>query len=290
MARWRLVGPAGVRVGWSSRLFAMTIGWAALVGLIGLVGVTMFQDHLLYYPERATLDEMQMLSGGLAPWPTAPEFRALLAEPEAPARATVIVFHGNAGHAGHRDYYAEALVPLGLRVLLAEYPAYGPRTGALGETSLVADAVRTISLARDSYPGPLLVIGESLGAGVAAAASARRRDAVAGVLLITPWDKLENVARHHYPLLPVRALLRDRYDSAANLASFGRPVFVAIAEHDRVIPAHFGQALGAALAPPKRLSIIAGADHNDWFLRVGDRWWRAAIDFLLAGEASGSPG
>ncbi|HNE38924.1 alpha/beta hydrolase [Accumulibacter sp.] len=268
----------------------MSIASAVLAGLIFLAGVAMFQDHLLYYPERASVEEMQVVSRGLAAWPTVSDFRGLLAEPDVPARATVIVFHGNAGHAGHRDYYAEALAPLGLRVLLAEYPAYGPRAGSLGETSLVADAERTISLARELYRGPLLIIGESLGAGVAAAVSARQRDAVAGVLLVTPWDKLENVARHHYPLLPVRSLLRDRYDSVTNLVSFGRPVFVAVAERDRIIPAHFGQALEAALAPPKRLSIIAGADHNDWLLRVDDHWWQAAIDFLLAGEAGRSPG
>lgn len=242
----------------------------------------MFQDHLLYYPDQAGIDEMT--ASGLAAWPSASDFRGLLAEPAVALRATAIVFHGNAGHAGHRNYYAGALAPLGLRVILAEYPAYGPRAGVLGEASLVADAEKTISLARESYGGPLLVIGESLGAGVAAAAGARQREAIAGLLLITPWDSLENVARHHYPILPVQWLLRDRYDSATNLAAFGRPVFVAIAERDRIIPPRFGQALHAALGQPKRLSIIAGADHNDWFLRVGDDWWRAAIDFLLASE------
>ena len=151
------------------RLCVMSIASAVLAGVIFLAGVAMFQDHLLYYPERASVEEMQVVSRGLAAWPTVSDFRGLLAEPDVPARATVIVFHGNAGHAGHRDYYAEALAPLGLRVLLAEYPAYGPRAGSLGETSLVADAERTISLARELYRGPLLIIGESLGAGVAAA-------------------------------------------------------------------------------------------------------------------------
>ena len=51
-------------------------------------------------------------------------------------RGTAIVFHGNAGHAGHRAYYARALTPLGLRVILAEYPGYGPRAGQPGEQAL----------------------------------------------------------------------------------------------------------------------------------------------------------
>ena len=243
----------------------------------------MFQDRLLYFPEPASVAEM--VSGGLSPWPSAPDFRGLLAEADRPARATAIIFHGNAGHAGHRQFYVGRLTRLGLRVILAEYPAYGPRAGELGEKSLVTDAEQTIALAHRMYGGPLLIIGESLGAGVAAAASARQRSAVAGLLLITPWDRLEHVAAHHYPWLPVQWLLRDRYDSVAHLASFGRPVLVAIAADDGIVPPQFGRALYAALGEPKRLAVINGAGHNDWFGRLDDTWWRQATDFLLSDQA-----
>lgn len=249
--------------------------------LIVCGGVSMFQDQLLYFPEPATLADM--LSGRQSAWPAGGDFRGLLSEADGPARATAIVFHGNAGHAGHRGFYAGVLNRLGLRVILAEYPAYGPRAGELGETSLVGDAEQTIALARRQYAGPLLIVGESLGAGVAAAAGARQRDAIAGLLLITPWDRLEQVASHHYPLLPVKWLLRDRYDSVSHLATFGRPVLIAIAGEDRIVPPRFGRALYDALPEPKRLALIPGAGHNDWFDRLDDAWWRQTIDFLLAG-------
>lgn len=252
---------------------------ALVAYLTVLTGITMFQDKLLYYPDRASMDEM--VSGGLAPWPSAADFRGLLAEPGGPARATAIIFHGNAGHAGHRQFYVSELKRLGMRVILAEYPAYGPRAGALGEKSLVGDAEQTIALARQQFDGPLLVIGESLGAGVAAAASVRQREAISGLMLITPWDRLERVASHHYPLLPVQLLLRDRYDSVDHLSAFGRPVLAAVAAEDSIIPAKFGRALFEALGEPKRLEMIKGADHNDWFDRLDAGWWSRALDFLL---------
>ena len=241
--------------------------------------IAMLQDRFLYFPERASVDDM--VSPGLRAWPGPDDFRGLVAEPRGPVRATVMVFHGNAGHAGHRDYYASALAPLGVRVILAEYPGYGPRTGALGERSFVADAEQSIMLARRQFDGPLLLIGESLGAGVAAAAAARQRDHVAGVLLITPWDKLAHLASHHYPWLPAGWVLRDRYDSVAKLAGFGRPVMVAVAERDTIVPARFGAALHASLGEPRRLAVIAGAGHNDWIGHVDAGWWRDALDFLL---------
>jgi pimeloyl-ACP methyl ester carboxylesterase len=241
----------------------------------------MLQDRLLYFPAKARVADM--VSPGLAAWPPEGEFRGLVAQPAGPARGTAIVFHGNAGHAGHRSYYAAALTRLGLRVILAEYPAYGPRAGVLGEKSFAEDARQSIALAHRIYGAPLLLVGESLGAAVVAAAVAQQggQNDVAALMLITPWDTLEHVAAYHYPWLPVRWLLGDRYDSTAHLASFGRPVLVAVAERDSIVPARFGTALYEALPGPKRLEVVRAAGHNDWLRYVDDAWWRSAVAFLL---------
>ena len=150
----------------------------------------------------------------------------------------------------------------------------------------MADAEQTVALAHRQYGGPLLLVGESLGAAVAAAAAAQTRELTAGLLLITPWDRLAHVGAHHYPWLPVQWMLRDDYDSRARLAGFDRPVLVAVAERDSIVPARFGRALHAGLAGPKRLVVIGAADHNDWTDRVDASWWRAAVAFALGAEAS----
>jgi uncharacterized protein len=252
-----------------------TLLWLVIACLIGLAAIFLLQDRLLYMPAQAGVEGMA--SSGLRAWPSAQDFRGLVAEPAGPVRGTVIVFHGNAGHAGHRVFYAAALTPLGWRVILAEYPGYGPRGGLLGEKSLAGDAEQTVALAHRQYGAPLLLMGESLGAAVAAAAAGRRPELVAGALLITPWDRHERVGSHHYPWLPVKWMLRDRYDSAAALAGFGAPVIVAVAEHDRIVPARFGIALYDSLKGPKHLMLIEGADHNDWPDRVDAGWWQEAI-------------
>lgn len=256
----------------------------ALYALLVMGGLALAQDSLLYFPEKTTPAQMQSQAhaAGLAPWPTATGYRGLLREPPAaagPVRATVVLFHGNAGHAAHRAWYAEQLAALGLRVILAEYPAYGAREGKLGEVSLVADARETVALARKQFAEPLIVAGESLGAGVAAAAQAGA-DATA-VLLITPWDTLQNVASHHYPWFPVSWLLRDRYDSGANLARFRGRVAVVVADDDAIVPARFGRALYEGLPQTKRLFPVAAAGHNDWMTRVDGKWWRDLLGFLL---------
>lgn len=244
----------------------------------------MFQDRLIYYPDNPPLASVlaDARSSGLAPWPGQDDYRGLLREPAVTARGTVVLFHGNAGHAGHRAWYADEFARRGLRLILAEYPAYGPRPGKLGETALAADASTTLALVRRQFPGPLLLAGESLGAGVAAAVA--QSAAADALLLITPWDDLRNVARHHYPWLPAGWLLRARYDNVANLAGYRGRVAVVVAARDSIVPPALGGALYDKLAEPKRLWIIPAADHNDWMEHVDAAWWQSVTGFVLDGR------
>ena len=246
-------------------------------------GVLMLQDDFIYFPEK--LPQAAILADarqhGVVPWPSEEKFRGVMREPSGSVRGTVVLFHGNAGHAGQRDWYVGQLGALGLRVILAEYPGYGSRAGKLGETALVADAAETLSIVRRQFPGPLILAGESLGAGVAAAVAGSA--GVDAMLLITPWDRLESVARHHYPWLPVGALLRDRYDSIESLSRYDGRIAVVIAEQDSIVPPELGRRLFESLPKPKRLWVVPAADHNDWMARVDAAWWQSIVSFLIDG-------
>jgi len=266
---------------WRKRLLNLLLSAMTLIALI-LGTIYLMQDNLLYFPEpidpRAALAQAGRLR--LAPWPDAQAPRAWLRETPATTRGTIILFHGNAGHALHRSWYADELEKLGFKTLLAEYPGYGHRNGAMGEKSLAGDAAESIALLRQQLAGPLYVAGESLGAGVAAAALARNSAGIDGVMLITPWNDLTSVAKHHYPILPVRLLLRDRYDSVANLRGFAGPKLVLVAEQDSIVPAKFGRALYESLGSNKKLLEIPNTDHNDWMRDMRSENWREVFAFL----------
>lgn len=258
---------------------AMALGFAGFLAMLVL-----FQDRLLYLPETSDLPALLATAerAGLTAWPGTDDYRGLIGTPADAPRGTLILFHGNAGHAGDRLFYAQRLMRRGLRVILAEYPGYGPRPGKPGEAVLIEDARQTISLARAAFGGPLILAGESLGAAVVAAAG--NGDERSALLLITPWDELARVARHHYPWLPVGWLLRDRYESAAHLAGYQGRVGVVLAEQDRIVTAASGYRLYESLAGPKRLWVVPSADHNDWMARVDDAWWDAVVGYLLQSE------
>jgi pimeloyl-ACP methyl ester carboxylesterase len=257
-------------------------------GLVVLLIVAMslfgcqLQYQMLYYPSQEVPTAAALAAQGLVFWPKGPEgYRGFAARPNPErVRGTVLCFHGNAGTADQRAYYAAALTPLGYRVVLAEYPGYGKRPGPLGEASLVTDAREQARLAARTYGEPLLLLGESLGSGVAAAAASDRGLPIAGLLLITPWDSLRAVARTHYPWFPLGPFLKDRYDSGQNLQSFPGPVAIVAAQGDEIVPHRHAQALYEALPGTKKMWTIPQAGHNDWLYRISTPHWEEWLTFL----------
>jgi pimeloyl-ACP methyl ester carboxylesterase len=262
------------------------------------VGVMVFsgsiiQDWFLYYPSSSTPSEESLRANGLRPWPSSiRDYRGLVGVTETEhARGTIVVFHGNGGTAVDRAFYVMTLGSLGYRVILAEYPRYGGRKGELGEKSFVSDGNETVRLAVGKYGRPLFFLGESLGAGVAAAVAKESSIKADGIVLITPWDTLESVARSKFPFLPVRWLLKDRYDSIEYLKSFEGRIAVVGAGRDEVIPIRHALNLYQSLSRGRaRMWTLEAAGHNDWPMFINTAWWNEVMDFVNDNVTVEKPG
>jgi fermentation-respiration switch protein FrsA (DUF1100 family) len=139
-------------------------------------------------------------------------------------------------------------------------------------------ALETLARADDR---PVFLLGESVGSGPACAIASREPERVRGLLLWTPFASLTDVAAHHYPFLPVRLLLRDRWENTVALQPYHGPVGVRVAEFDDVVTTAQGKKLYDACAGPKRLWMAAGAGHNSIDLDPFGTWWSEATAFVL---------
>jgi len=243
----------------------------------------LFQEKLLYFPGRWQQPDAASLQAlGLTAWPEGgQDCRGYLAATaDKTARATVVIFHGNAGPAWLRSHYLSPLLNLEYRVLLAEYPGYGGRQGKRNERSLVTDARQTLEMVNREWPGPVHLFGESLGAGVAAAALCGQELKIDSLVLITPWDSLGDLATALYPYLPVRLLLRDRYDNLKNLSASRIRTLLVLAERDEIIPRKHSMRLFEALPGEKKLLSVPAAGHNDWPDKIGPEFWRQLHGFI----------
>ena len=204
-----------------------------------------------------------------------------LAASDAPPRTTVIVFNGNAGNRSHRVELADALRRHGLQVLLMDYRGYGGNAGVPSERGLAADAraARAYVASRpDVDPSRLVYFGESLGAAVAVDLAADYPPAA--LILRSPFTSLSDIGRFHYPFLPVRLLLRDRYPSLDRIRQIDAPLLVIAGDQDRIVPVEQSRRLYDEAPQPKELLVIAGADHNDLALLAGSEMIGAIVRFI----------
>lgn len=245
-----------------------TLGIA--VGLYVLLALVMFgcQRSFLYFPDRS---EPQLAAAG------ADGFAAVTLEsgdglrlrhwyrpPREEGGPVVVVFHGNAGHIGHRVEKFRALLDAGFGLFLAEYRGYGGNPGKPEEGAMSDDArtVMAYLLEGIGIPGARLVVyGESLGGGPAVKMAAEHP--VAGLVLEAPFTSIADVAQSHYWYLPARWLVLDRWDNARHIAGLKAPLLILHGEADRVVPTRFGRELYALAPEPKEALFLPGAGHND---------------------------
>lgn len=257
----------------------LTFGYGVLVG-----GMYMFQRSLMYHPggppgtpaasgvpemtpvNLSTKDGLKILS-----W-----YR-----PAKAGKPTLLHFHGNAGHIGNRGYKVRPYLDAGFGVLLVEYRGYGGNPGAPSEEGFYADGIAALDFlaAENVASGDIILYGESLGSGVVVyLASWMSETASAGALVLeASYTSIPDVAAAHYPFVPARWLVRDKFDSAALIRDVQTPVFIFHSRNDQVIPFRFGQRLFDAAVEPKESRWFDEGGHNGLY-EVGAP--EAVIDFI----------
>lgn len=182
--------------------------------------------------------------------------------PVAGGGPAVLVCNGNGGDRSGRIALAAALNRIGLSVLLFDYRGYGGNPGQPSEDGTAADAQAAQAwLAAQPGVEKIVYFGESLGGAVAVGLAVERPPAA--LILRSPFTSLPDVGAMHYPWLPVRRLLMDRYPSIDRIGSVHVPVMVIAGDRDDIVPEALSRRLYDAANEPKRYVLVPGAGHND---------------------------
>ena len=261
------------------------IAAGALVGLSILLYFA--QDGLIFFRQPLDLERRDSV---LQRFPNVEEvnlvaedgtpLHGFISKPPAVAGAKfplVIYFGGNAEETSR--LLEESERPQNWAWLVINYRGYGWSKGSPGEKAMAADARRIYDWTRsrsDVEHPRVVAFGRSLGSGVAVRLASERP--LAGIVLATPFDSLESVAKRHYPFAPVSLLLRHRFDSLDLAPRIGVPMLCIVAERDSIIPVEHARRLHAAWQGDKRLVSIANAGHND--LSANPAYWREIGNFL----------
>ncbi len=254
-----------LRGGLVRALLVVTLLTGALMGLLWT-----FQRQLVYHPDPSPVPaaadviagarDLSLRTGDgleLGAW--------FVPGPGPPAGKdmAVLVAPGNGGNRLSRAAFAVELRSRGLAVLLLDYRGYGGNPGSPTEDGVIADALAAVAGLRDEGypPRRTIYFGESLGGGVVAALARERPPA--GVVLRSPFTELADVGSHHYPWLPVRLLLRDRFPVLELVRSSDVPLTVVYGDRDPVVPSALSSQVASAAPRLAEELVLEGAGHND---------------------------
>jgi pimeloyl-ACP methyl ester carboxylesterase len=248
---------------WMIWLLLLVAGYLLIV-----VAMVLFQDRLVFVGARSgrgvavvppvgvVVDRLVGEDGGA--------FRIAIGRPAAPPRAVVVSFVGNGEDLRSGVHWAARWRDYELASVVVEYPGYGDSEGEPGTDSMLAAARVATAHARrlaNERGVRLVAVGSSLGSFMATHVAGL--GLVDRVLLLAPPTTMVEVASGHYPWLPIRFLLRHRFDSRTAATTIRVPVCIVHGDRDTVVPVSHGRALQQAIGDHAELIVVEGASHND---------------------------
>ncbi|RFB78299.1 alpha/beta hydrolase [Methylovirgula sp. 4M-Z18] len=247
--------------------------WAFLIGaciyFCALAATVTFQRALIYVPigDVKTPQDIGLHSGTDLTLTTADgEHLHAWYVPPAGDRPLILYFHGNAGTIAGREHRFKKLVANGNGLLAVEYRGYPGSSGSMGEAGLHADAEAgyQYAMAQQISPKRLIIMGESLGTGVAIKLAMQHESAA--LVLDSPYSSVADVAADRFWFFPARLFLQDQYRADQWIGRVSVPVLMVHGSKDRVIPIRFAEKLFALANGPKQFIRVSGAGH----LAMGD--------------------
>jgi uncharacterized protein len=236
------------------RTLATFLAVAAVVYLAVCAGLYFFQRSLIYFPQPGAFaspaSRMKLAVDGA-------ELQLSVRPHEGPN--AVIYFGGNAEDVSAGLSETSAAFP-DSAVFLMHYRGYGGSSGAPSEQALQKDALVLFDKVHAAHPN-VVVVGRSLGTGVAIRLATQRP--VARLVLVTPYDSIQDLAAAQFPFFPVRWLLTDKYESGRYAPLVTAPTTIVAAEHDEVIPRLSTDKLHARFTSGvAKFIVLPGTGHN----------------------------
>ncbi len=257
-------------------LFALVLVYTALlIFAVFLSDGVIFQPHLSSYQDTPEVVKLTTASGSRI---------SAFYLPNASARFTLLVSHGNAEDLGDARYWLQELRKAGFAVFAYDYEGYGTSQGKPSEKRVYQDveaAYDYLVVNLKVPPARVIIFGKSVGSGPAVYIAAIRP--IAALILQSPFVSAFRVLTH-IPLLPF-----DKFPNYKKIAHVHCPVLVIHGTADSIIGIWHGQKLYDLANQPKSHYWVQGADHNDLETVAGNEYPRILQQFVLSLNRGAQP-
>jgi uncharacterized protein len=206
------------------------------------------------------------------------------ARPDAAKRPTLLFFYGNGNCTADMSDLVSRFRKLGVNVMVPDYLGYGMSSGSPSEAGVYATADACYQYLRTSNrvdPGKIVPMGWSLGA--TAAIHLASKNQTPGLITISAFTSMLDMARHVYPIIPARLILKHHFENERKLESIHCPILIIHGRRDGLIPFEMSQRLAKVAGGKVTQLPIDEGDHNDIF-DIGGQTMNDAIERFVNGR------
>ena len=242
----------------------LTLSSLIIAYLVLIIFIYFYQRNLLYHPSDNNYqgDKIQFdYEEIFIKVDEEIKIKSWIIEKDFKKYKTLVIFHGNAGHLSNRIYKLNELYKLNINILLISWRGFSGNKGSPTEQNLYKDAEAAIKWLNEKNisNNEIILYGESLGSGIAVEVG--KENNFNSIILESPFTSIENSAKIYYPYLPVRLLLKDRYDTISKIKMINTPILIMHGKKDDVVPFSMGKELFEKANSPKQSYFTTEDDH-----------------------------
>jgi len=174
---------------------------------------------------------------------------------------TILFLHGNAGSLENRIHKINHFQNININFLIIAWRGFNGNEGKPTEKGLYEDAESAVSWLKSKgiKESNIIIYGESLGTGVATEIAQNKN--FAGIILESPFTSMIDAGKDKYPYLPVRFLLKDKYESDKKIKKINIPILVMHGKIDDIVPFYMGEKIYDLANEPKYSYFTEYDDH-----------------------------
>tara|TARA_Y100001970_G_C14239657_1_gene864091 strand:+ start:1521 stop:2357 length:837 start_codon:yes stop_codon:yes gene_type:complete len=174
---------------------------------------------------------------------------------------TILFFHGNAGNLENRIHKINHFKDMKINFIIVSWRGFSGNKGQPTEKGLYKDgksAVKWLKM-KGVEEEDIVIYGESLGTGIAIEIAQNKN--FAGIILESPFTSMVDAGKTQYPYLPVRFLLKDKYESDKKIKKVKSPILIMHGKIDQIVPFYMGKKMYEIANEPKFSYFSKYDDH-----------------------------